>query len=138
MTLYMWNKRYEIGIAEIDAQHRHLVEIINELSDAMMEKKGYIAVPNILEHLADYSKLHFTTEERHMHEMNYPALAEHCQEHLDLTRKVLEFRKGCSTDHDPSSGELLNFLRDWLTSHIITSDQKIGKHYKYSKAMKRE
>ena len=39
MPLFLWKKNYEIGIAEIDTQHRNLVGIINGLSDAMMNKK---------------------------------------------------------------------------------------------------
>ena len=63
MPLFLWKKSYEIGIDEIDNQHRKLVGIINELSDAMMVQKGYKAVPHILEQLTDYIQFHFTTEE---------------------------------------------------------------------------
>ena len=49
MPLFLWKKNYEIGIAEIDTQHRNLVGIINGLSNAMMNKKGYVIVPHILE-----------------------------------------------------------------------------------------
>ena len=89
MPLFLWKKSYEIGIAENDTQHRNLVGIINELSDAMITKKGYIVVPHILEKLEDYIQSHFTTEEEIMRDTKYPALDEHCQEHLAMTTKVI-------------------------------------------------
>ena len=48
MLLFLWKKNYEIGIAKIDTQLRNLVGIINGLSDAMMNKKGYVIVTYIL------------------------------------------------------------------------------------------
>ena len=61
MPLFLWKRSYEIGVAEIDVQHRRLVGFINELSDAMMVKQGHRAVPHVLEELIDYIQLHFTT-----------------------------------------------------------------------------
>ena len=66
MPLFLWKKNYEIGIAEIDTQLRNLVGIINGLSDAMMNKKGYVIAPYILEELEDYIQFHFTAEEEIM------------------------------------------------------------------------
>jgi hemerythrin len=128
MPIFLWKKSYEIGIAEIDNQHRNLVGIINELSDAMMNRKGYIIVPKILEKLVDYIQFHFTTEEEIMRETKYPALDEHCQEHLSMTTKVLEFKRSYAKDHEINTGEVLNFLCDWLKEHIVVSDKKLRAH----------
>ena len=128
MPLFLWKKSYEVGIAEIDIQHRNLVGIINELSDAMMNKKGYTVVPHIIEKLVDYIQFHFTTEEEIMRDTKYPAIDEHCQEHLVITNKVLKFKKDYSKSHLINSGEVLNFLCDWLKEHIAVSDKKLRAH----------
>ena len=65
MTLFLWKRSYEIGIAEIDMQHRRLVGFINELSDAMMMQQGHRTIPHVIEELVEYIQLHFTTEELH-------------------------------------------------------------------------
>ena len=130
MPLFLWKKSYEIGLAEIDTQHRNLVGIINELSDAMMNQKGYTVVPHILEKLVDYIQFHFTTEEEIMRETKYPALDEHCQEHLAMTKKVIEFKKDYSENNEINSAEVLNFLCDWLKEHIAVSDKKLKMHIK--------
>ncbi|NJM14282.1 MAG: hypothetical protein HC896_01855 [Bacteroidales bacterium] len=40
MSLITWNEKYSVGIKEIDNQHVNLVNIINELHDAMLKGKG--------------------------------------------------------------------------------------------------
>lgn len=128
MPLFLWKKSYELGIAEIDTQHRNLVGIINELSDAMMNQKGYTVVPHILEKLVDYIQFHFTTEEEIMRDTKYPALDEHCQEHLAMTTKVIEFKRAYANNHEINVVEVLNFLCDWLKEHIVVSDKKLKAH----------
>ena len=102
--------------------------IINELSDAMMNKKGYIIVPHILEKLVDYIQFHFTTEEEIMRDTKYPALDEHCQEHLAMTTRVIEFKRAYAKNHEINVVEMLNFLCDWLKEHIVVSDKKLRAH----------
>lgn len=128
MTLFLWKKSYEIKVSEIDMQHRRLVTLINELSDAMMVKQGHRAVPHVLEELVEYVQLHFTTEEQLMREMAFPEVDEHCREHLNFTNKVLALRKKYSQDHMLDSSEVLNFLCDWLRNHIIVNDKEIGEY----------
>ena len=128
MPLFLWKKSYEIGCAEIDMQHRRLIRLINELSDAMMIRQGYRAVPHVLEELVDYIQLHFTSEEKLMQEMNYPGLDEHRKEHLDMTGKVLKFKSRHSRGHDLDASELLGFLCEWLKSHIVARDKEFGQY----------
>lgn len=126
MPLFLWKKSYEIKVPEIDMQHRQLVGFINQLSDAMMIKQGHRVVQHILEGLVNYIHLHFTTEETAMQKVEYPGLNEHRQLHLNLTNQVLEFKKRYTRDHNVESKEVLEFLCDWLKTHIITSDKEFG------------
>jgi hemerythrin-like metal-binding protein len=128
MSLFLWKKSYEIGFPEIDMQHRRLVGLINELSDAMMISQGYRAVPHVLEELVDYVQLHFTSEESLMHEMNYPGQVEHCAEHLDFTGKILGYKGRYARDHDVDASELLRFMCEWLKNHIVARDQEFGRY----------
>lgn len=128
MSLFLWKKSYETGIPDIDVQHRRLVGMINELSDAMLMQKGQRTVPHILEELVDYMQLHFSTEEAVMLKTSYPDMKEHCQAHLNLTRQVLEFKGRFDAEHELDSRELLNFLCEWLKNHIMVSDREFGKY----------
>jgi len=43
-----------------------------------------------------------------------------------LTGKVLAFKKQFDTGKASVTPELMTFLQDWLTNHILTVDQKYG------------
>ena len=34
MSLIQWDDSYSVGVAELDAQHQRLIQMINELNDA--------------------------------------------------------------------------------------------------------
>ncbi len=126
MPLFFWKKSYEINVPEIDMQHRRLVGLINELSDAMIVKQGHKSIQRVLTGLVDYIQVHFSTEEEAMQRINYPSLYEHRQEHLNLTSQVLDIEERYNFDNDLDSQEALNFLCDWLKTHIIVSDKDFG------------
>ena len=128
MSLFLWKKSYEIGVAEIDMQHRKLVGMINELSDAMLEKRGYRAVPHILEELADYVKLHFSDEEKLMEKYNFPDAPRHLLAHEAFARKVVDFKEAYELEEDLDVRELLDFLCGWLKNHITVNDKAIARH----------
>jgi hemerythrin len=54
----------------------------------------------------------------------------HKAEHDKLTVKVLEYKKKFENNEILISVELLNFLRDWLTNHIMKTDRKYGNFFK--------
>lgn len=126
MSLFLWKKSYEIGVEEIDLQHRRLVRLINELSDAMMIRQGHREVPHILDELVDYIQLHFTAEEKIMQQCSYPGQKEHVGEHLAMTGKILEYRHRSEQSHDLKAKELLDFLCGWFKQHVVVNDRALG------------
>ena len=126
MPLFHWKRSYEIGVNEIDMQHRQLVGMINELFEAMKEGQGPTVVDEILDQLVDYVQLHFSTEERYMQTHYYPDLEEHERQHLDMTRHVVELIASHRAGKGVKTPDLMNFLRDWLVDHISVEDKKFG------------
>jgi hemerythrin len=124
--LFLWKKSYEIGLPDVDAQHRQLVSMINELSDAMMNQQGYRVVDQILDELTNYLHLHFETEENAMREHSYPGLYKHSKLHLDLTREVLKLRENARAGQEVKAKDLLDFLCSWLKNHILVEDKGFG------------
>jgi hemerythrin len=123
MAYFPWRAEYQVNIALIDTQHKQLVELLNQLYDAMRAGKGKDATGRVLNELVEYTKLHFATEERLMEEHAYPGFLAHLAKHTHLTSKVIEYQqayiKGGSI-----SVELSMFLKDWLISHIQGVDMK--------------
>ncbi len=129
MPLMEWNEKLSVGIPTIDAEHKKLVAMLNDLYDAMQAKQSQAILGRVLDGLISYTASHFKHEETLFARTGYPAAAEHKKEHDDLTKQVLDVKKkyqegGAAT----LSMEVLNFLRKWLLNHIQGSDKKYGPH----------
>ena len=128
MTLVHWSEKLDIGIKEVDEQHKKLVEIVNRLYDAMRQGKGKEVLGGIFVELIDYTQYHFQTEERMFSQHNYPGAAAHIKEHEDLTEKALELKEKFEAGKITISLEVMKFLSTWLAEHIQGSDMEFGRY----------
>jgi hemerythrin len=124
MPLLNWNESYSVKIAQIDSQHKKLVDIINDLHDSMKTGKSKEVLGKILNQLIDYTANHFKTEEDLFDKYGYPDNIVHKRQHSDLVDQVLKFKSNFVSGKSVISIDLMNFLRDWLTQHIVGSDKK--------------
>ena len=127
MAFIDWNDTYSVGVVKIDNQHKRLVQIINELSDAMGAGKGKEVLGNVLKELIAYVNTHFKTEEEMMVQFGYEEYENHRYEHEKLTDEVKRFFDDYQAGKAPLSTQIMNFLRSWLMDHIVVKDKKFGK-----------
>jgi hemerythrin len=124
MPLMSWTASLSVGIPSFDEEHAQLVGMMNQLYDAMKAGVGKEMVGRVLDGLIKYTRTHFAHEERVMQQHAYPAYPAHKAQHDSLTKRVLEvqnqYRAGKSF---ALSIELMNFLRDWLVTHIQGTDR---------------
>ena len=120
----------EVGVKEIDTQHRKLVDLANELADAVRAGKGKETLGKTLAELVRYTQTHFATEEKLMDQHKYPATTEHKQLHKDLVKTVSDFKAKFDKGDAALSEEIMNFLRDWLTKHIMNTDKALARDLK--------
>ncbi len=124
MAFIEWTDDLSVGIETIDKQHQRLVEIINELYDAVMQVKGQDAIKKTVNGMIEYTVVHFTTEEDIMQKINYTGYPEHKQEHESFKDKAIDLKNKLENDAFVLSLDILTFLKDWLTHHIKGTDQK--------------
>ena len=123
---FQWNANYSVKVRAMDAQHKQLFVIIQELYNAMRSGRGKEVAGSVLHRLIDYTVKHFTEEEKLMEKHAYPRLAQHKVEHKALVDKVVAFKKDFDAGGASITPELMTFLQKWLTDHIQTVDQKYG------------
>ena len=124
MALISWKADYSVNIAEIDQQHKKLIDMINDLHTAMSEKRGKEVVGDVLKKLADYTVFHFTAEERLLRTNEYPEYEEHKDKHEKMTAKVLALQDDVKSGKLTVSMEVMNFLKNWLDKHILGTDMQ--------------
>ncbi len=124
MSLFVWNEDYMIKVPSIDAQHQRLVEMLNDLHDAMAEGKGNAHLSEILRGLVSYTAEHFAHEEELFAQLEFPLAAAHIREHEKLKEQVVAFQKKFDAGEAMINMALMRFLKDWLINHILGSDKK--------------
>ena len=87
MPLLTWNDTYSVNAPAMDAQHKHLIKLLNDLHDGMIRRAGNEVLRPVLDELIKYTRAHFADEERAMELAGYPHLAQHKAEHKALTDK---------------------------------------------------
>jgi hemerythrin len=129
MALMEWTPQMQIGIKQIDSEHKKLVLLINQLFEAMQKGAGHEALGQILTGLINYTATHFAYEEKLFAETGYPDTAAHKKEHENLKQRVLDIQKRYAAgDEDTLSIETLTFLKNWLINHTTGSDKKYAPH----------
>ena len=122
MAFVEWNDALVTGNAEIDADHKKLVSYVNELHEALSNGKGKDVLGQILGKLIVYTRQHFAREEAFWTAHEYPQLTVHKQQHARLLAMVDDFKKQYDTGKLLLTLEVMDFLADWLTKHILGSD----------------
>ena len=126
MALLTWQDRYSVGIKQIDDQHKQLINMINELNDAMIKGQGKDALMPVLTKLANYCVSHFAVEEKLFDTHGYPEADAHKDKHQKMTTKVKELIAEVQSSRITISIEVMNFLKNWLDKHIMETDKKYG------------
>jgi hemerythrin len=126
MALLTWDNSYSVGVIEFDNHHKRLLELLNSLHAAMAQGKGNQILGPILDDLLSYTVFHFSAEERFMQQNNYGNFLTHKLEHDQLTKQVKDFQRDFQAGKITVTNTLMNFLKDWLTKHILSVDKKYG------------
>lgn len=118
-----WGPSWMTGHPVIDADHKMLVQYVNELNLAMVNGKGREVTSVILDKLVEYTLGHFKREEAIWVEGGLPSIAEHRNTHNNLVEKVKEFLTEFKKGEANVTSELMSFLRGWLVNHVFRSDK---------------
>ena len=128
MALICWSTEYSVEVDSIDKQHQKLFDMLNGLHDAMKVGKGSETVPLILGELVQYTREHFASEENLMLRAGYPDYGKHKAEHDKLTRDGMHMVRDLEQGKIALTMDLQDFLRQWLQTHIVSSDRKYTAH----------
>ena len=123
MPLVEWNDELSVGISSIDEQHKKLVNMINALNDALVEGKANDLLATIFDGLTVYTVKHFGYEEELFAQHGYVEAESHKNEHEALINQVKTLQNKMNEGDFMISVEVMAFLKDWLTNHIMKTDK---------------
>jgi len=121
----VWREQLSVGNNVIDADHRHLIDIINQVEKSLAAKDRS-ALTKDLESLTQYSLIHFEREEKIASAAGYTQLPALNHSHVLLLQRLEQMRAefdavGVEWSADAAK-HFTDFLRNWLIDHVIKED----------------
>ena len=120
MDFLHWVPELDTGIAEIDTQHRRIVDYINRLLE-LRETHNREGLSDVIAEMVDYTMSHFAFEEALIENAGYMFAGPHKKVHELFTRKVAEMQSRFDAGEDVTA-ELHGMLSRWLFNHIRNED----------------
>ena len=125
-----WKDFYSVGDPSIDAQHKQILDTINELYEAMQKSKDRAVLKPLLDRLLQYTLAHFQHEEQIMQEHEYPDFVQHTASHNRIRQKTRDLREHAClvTGHDllPVPERLVGRPYPGLRQEILALPGAIG------------
>jgi hemerythrin len=130
MAFLIWSPKYEVGIRELDEQHKHCVELLNNLCNSLLEKNMKLHLVSLLYEAIEYTNYHFSEEERLMQNIGYPLLADQKKLHMEMSKRFEDLRGRIVRDEPVVPDLLVKEMKRWFKTHIITENRKFTEMYK--------
>jgi hemerythrin len=122
-----WEDKFTVGIKAIDDDHKKLIQLMVDLWDSIEMGKGRTIIVDVLQKLLDYTRTHFTDEEKIMIANNYPDYDQHKTDHDRFVNEVMNAAKDYIEKRAIPTQKILTFLARWLMGHILVYDKNLGK-----------
>lgn len=129
-TSFVWDDGFVTGLDVVDVQHRALVDLFNELSQALFSQGsgGEELLADVYGRLIAYTAYHFREEEEMMARCGLDA--RHVESHRLLHQQFVEQVRMLWTQRSTiadAGTTLVDFLTSWLGLHILGIDQSMAR-----------
>ncbi|HTY03212.1 MAG TPA: bacteriohemerythrin [Rhodocyclaceae bacterium] len=126
-----WSEMMATGIAQIDTQHRYLIDTLRDANANLPGDRRGTLLPEVTRMLLNYAIMHFDTEEglmqRYGYEAAFPDVArQHIAQHRAFSRHVVIVCDSLREGRPVAKLDLLQYLNNWLRDHIMGIDQLLG------------
>jgi len=116
-----WKEEYSVGVAEIDDQHKGIIELFSVINAAIEAREGWSDVFFKLEQLRDHGRFHFAVEESLMRMHGYSKHAEHVEQHKHFLDKLDQLQM--TTLSRQVTMNTIYYLTNWYTDHMKMQDR---------------
>ena len=123
------SKDMEVGVLEIDTQHKELVDRLNALMSMGHDAASKEETQKTIDLLEEYIVKHFADEEELQRKNKYPEYESHKKMHELYIGEFQKLKKEFA-DNGHSlkfTMDLNNSLINWIVKHIKSADVELGK-----------
>jgi hemerythrin-like metal-binding protein len=120
--------KLSVGIAEMDTQHKRILDIINELNKSVGAGASRAGAEVAVAGLVEYAQTHLQKEEAMLRRYQYPDYNAHKRIHEAMLNKLAHLAKRVEEGKKGAVVEVMMFVKDWLINHIQKVDMKYGRY----------
>jgi hemerythrin-like metal-binding protein len=125
----VWDEnRYALGIPSLDSEHRSLMNLVNELSEAVAQDCDCEQARQKMEKILDFAADHFAHEEDLMRRHGFPGVQQHTADHEKLLREATNLMETLSPEHSNRALLITAFFTDFTENHILHEDRAISQY----------
>ncbi|MFO1425544.1 MAG: bacteriohemerythrin [Steroidobacteraceae bacterium] len=128
MSLLQWQDRFRIGIAEVDLEHRELIELINALHGELGGDRTPARVEEFLGEILARITAHFALEEKSMETLGYPERAAHKADHERLLDDIRDIMDEVDASGVLDEARFSARLSDWFGVHFASFDERLHRY----------
>lgn len=119
-----WRHVWDSGHSQIDAQHKNLIDLANELLEMTTMQATKEEILFMLDKLIQHTSQHFAYEEHVLKKLNYDQIEDHMVKHQLLIEKALGLRKDFLEDKGYMSTFFSFIIEDVVLKHMIQEDTR--------------
>jgi len=127
----VWDEKYATGIGLIDAQHKQLIVLTNQLYNACFadEKVLEDAFKKAMHQMVEYVRFHFIAELKLLDALKFPDYNNHKKKHDQLIQDILSAVKDYNDGKKLVPNHFVRTLKDWIFSHIAIYDKEYSAYF---------
>lgn len=117
-----WRNGFSVGIPVIDDQHRGMIDVLNDVGEAMA-RNDHAGCDRLFSRFLELSKAHFASEERVLFASGFPQAEEHARRHHDLLDMAMDAQARCRKLLQNSQlTECFNALLEFMVGDLLDAD----------------
>ena len=130
MKIIDWTPSFSVGDERMDAQHRKIIQLINDLIEAQNSDELPDRLHQALYDMFEYSRGHLHDEEQLLRRIGYPDIDQHLAAHEAYIERMSLLSIAATGDESVTSLETIRFLREWWENHILKEDMAYARMLK--------
>lgn len=120
----VWQESYELGMQDMDRQHRFFFELIWRLLHELATEERFEYRFDLVKELKAFAIFHFISEENMMRRAGYPEFVKHRAIHAALIQELSDKEDLFFITADQSDEQaLISFLIQWFFDHTNEVDR---------------
>lgn len=120
-----WDESLSMNLSEIDAEHQHFIQLVNELNEAIIGRLGQEELRKRIQSILDDAAVHFANEEALFKKWGYPDAEAHTNIHAEIMRVLCEINGSFKRDMDEyTCVEAGLAIKQTLIQHLLSEDIK--------------